>query len=68
VLNLFLIVGAITIIISGILIGSWTDGQQQRANFHSETESHRNFRTKSAMILGLVGITSFGVAGALYFL
>ncbi|NCU17075.1 DUF5316 family protein [Pallidibacillus pasinlerensis] len=41
--NLFIIVGIISIIIPGIFIGVWTDGQQQRANFHSETEEHRDF-------------------------
>ncbi|MBR8643899.1 hypothetical protein KEH51_01425 [[Brevibacterium] frigoritolerans] len=33
----FLIVGIVSIVISGVLIGAWTGGQQQRANFHSET-------------------------------
>ncbi|HZH58238.1 MAG TPA: DUF5316 family protein [Metabacillus sp.] len=67
-LKLFLIVGVIGIIISGIFIGAWTDGQQQRANFHSETEDHRNFRTKIALTSGLVGLISLGVAGLIYFL
>lgn len=67
-LMLFLIVGVIGIIVSGIFIGAWTDGQQQRANFHSETEDHRNFRTKIAFISGLVGLISLGVAGLIYFL
>ncbi len=64
----FLIVGVIGIIISGIFIGAWTDGEQQRSNFHSETDDHRNFRTKVAMISGLVGLVSLGVAGLIYFL
>jgi hypothetical protein len=67
-LEMFLTVGVIGIIISGIFIGAWTDGQQQRANFHSETEDHRNFRTKIAMISGLVGFISLGIAGFIYFL
>lgn len=66
-LKLFLIVGVIGIVISGIFIGAWTDGQQQRANFHSETDDHRNFRTKIAMISGLVGLISLGIAGLIYF-
>lgn len=67
-LKLFLIVGVIGVIISGIFIGAWTDGQQQRANFHSETGDHRNFRTKVGMISGLVGVISLGIAGLIYFL
>lgn len=67
-LNFFLIVGSIGIIISSIFIGALTGGYQQRANFHSETQNHRNFRTKIAMISGLVGLISLGVAGLIYLL
>lgn len=67
-LKLFLIIGVISIFISGIFIGAWTDGQQQRANFHSETEDHRNFRIKIGMVTGAVGLLSFGIAGLIYFL
>lgn len=52
----FLIIGVIGILLSGIFIGAWTNGQQQRANFHSETEEHRGFRTKIALYSGLIGI------------
>ncbi|MGM1032970.1 DUF5316 family protein [Peribacillus frigoritolerans] len=34
--SVFLIVGIVSIVISGVFIGAWIDGQQQRANFHSE--------------------------------
>lgn len=67
-LKFFLLVGIIGIVISGIFIGAWTDGQQQRANFHSETKEHRNFRTKIATITGFVGLISFGIASLIYFL
>ena len=67
-LKFFSIVGVIGIIISGIYIGAWTDGQQQRANFHTETYEDRKFRTNIAMISGLVGLLSLGIAGLLYFL
>ncbi|MDQ0229179.1 hypothetical protein J2S19_000429 [Metabacillus malikii] len=60
--------GIICMIISGIFIGAWTNGQQQRANFHSETIDHRNSRTKIAVFSGLIGLLSFGVAGFIYFL
>lgn len=66
-LQLFFIVGVIGIIVSAIFIGAWTSGQQQRANFHTETEDHRNFRTKIALISALVGFISLGIAGVLYY-
>ena len=65
---MFLIIGAIGFFISGISIGAWTDGRQYRANFHVETKEERNFRLKTAMISGLVGLVSFGVAGLTYVL
>ncbi len=64
----FLIVGFIGIIISGIFIGAWTNGQQQRANFHSETEEHRGFRTKISLYAGLIGILSLGISAIIYLL
>ncbi|MGE7596063.1 DUF5316 family protein [Peribacillus frigoritolerans] len=49
-------------------MGAWTGGQQQRANFHSESERHRNFRTKIAFFSGLIGVISLGITGLIYFL
>lgn len=63
----FLIIGVIGILISGIFIGAWTTGQQQRGNFHSETEEHRGSRTKIALYSGLIGIISFGISALIYF-
>ncbi|WP_162357122.1 DUF5316 family protein [Metabacillus mangrovi] len=51
--TLLVTIGMIFILISGIFIGAWTEGQQQRANFHSETENHRNFCSRIALISGL---------------
>lgn len=65
--NFFFIIGVIGIIISGIFIGAWTNGQQQRANFHSETEEHRGFRTKISMYSGLIGVISLGISAIFYF-
>ncbi|MGM0924182.1 MAG: DUF5316 family protein [Bacillota bacterium] len=66
--QVFLIIGVISIIISGIFIGVWTSGQQQRANFHSETPVHRNFRTNIGLYSGLVGVVSLGISALIYFL
>ena len=67
-LKLFFSIGVIGIIISGILMEAWADGHRQRAIFHSETDNYKKIRTKIAMISGLVGFTSLGIAGLLYFL
>ena len=67
-LQFFFIVGVVAILISGIFIGAWTDGQKQRANFYSETEEDRNFRTKIALYSGLAGVVSLAIAGLIYFL
>ncbi|MCT8138434.1 hypothetical protein H1D32_12175 [Anaerobacillus sp. CMMVII] len=64
----FLIIGVIGILLSGIFIGAWTNGPQQRANFHSETEEHRGFRTEFALYSGLIGLISFGISAIIYFL
>ncbi len=66
--KLFLVIGIISIIISGISIGAWVNGEQQRANFHSETAEHRNVKTKVSMVFGLVGIVALSAAGLMYFL
>lgn len=65
-MNLFLNIGVISIIISGIIIGAWSDGQRQRDHFQTETENDRNFRTKIGLISGLVGLISLGTAGLIY--
>ncbi|QED46593.1 DUF5316 family protein [Cytobacillus dafuensis] len=66
-LQFFLITGVVCIIISGLFIGAWTDGQQQRANFHSESVNHRNFRTKIAFYAGIAGGVSLSIAALIYF-
>ncbi len=67
-MKVFLIIGLIGLLISGISIGAWTDGRQYRANFHAETKEERQFRMKTALISGLAGLFSLGVAGLVYIL
>ena len=64
----FLIVGIVGIIISGVFIGAWTDGDRQRANFYTETTEDRSFRIKIALISGLVGIIALIISGVIYFI
>lgn len=55
-LNIFLVTGIILIIISGMFLGVWTSGNQQRANYHSETKEHRDFRSKIGIYSGVLGL------------
>ncbi|WP_419881660.1 DUF5316 family protein [Peribacillus sp. B-H-3] len=67
-IQFFLIVGVVGIIISGVFIGAWVDGDRQRGNFYSETPEGRNSRTKIALISGFVGIISLLISGLIYFI
>jgi len=66
--KVFLIIGVLGIVVSGVFIGAWTNGQQQRANFHSETSDHRSVRTKVATSSGQVGVVCLAIAASIYFL
>jgi hypothetical protein len=68
VLKFFVIVGVVSILISGTFIGAWTNGEQQRANYHSETADHRAYRTKLGLYSGLIGLLSFSAAGLVWYL
>ncbi|MEC5272299.1 MULTISPECIES: DUF5316 domain-containing protein [Bacillaceae] len=61
------IAGIVFIVISAIFSGAWVDGQQQRANFYSETKGHRDLRMKIASYSGYIGIVFLIIAACLYF-
>ena len=65
--TILLWIGIIFVIISGVFLGVWTSGDQQRANFHSETKEHHLFRTKVSLWSGLIGVICLGLAGLLYY-
>ncbi|WP_368431741.1 DUF5316 family protein [Sutcliffiella sp. BMC8] len=67
-IQIFLIIGIVAIAISGIFLGVWTSGQQQRANYHSETKEHRDFRSRVGIYSGLIGLASLGVVGLLLYI
>ena len=67
-MNIFLIIGVISIVISGVMIGAWSDGQRQRDNFHVDDSEQRISRLKGSMLFALVGILSFAIAGFMYYL
>ena len=58
-MNIFLIIGVISIVISGVMIGAWSDGQRQRDYFHVDESEQRNSRLKSSILFALIGILSF---------
>jgi hypothetical protein len=62
-----LIIGAVGILISGISIGAWTDGERERGNFYSKIDQHKNTRTKISLYSGIGGGVSLIAAGIWYF-
>ncbi|MFJ7829325.1 DUF5316 family protein [Peribacillus sp. NPDC097264] len=66
-LKVFMIIGVVGISLSGIFIGAWTTGPEQRANFHSETSEHRQFRLNMSLYTGIIGILSLGIAGLIWY-
>lgn len=64
----FLYLGVLCFFITGLCVGAWTSGDQQRANFHLEPKEDRKLKHKVAIWSALVGIVSFAVVGLLYFL
>lgn len=67
-MNFFIYLGIILIFVSGLCIGAWTTGNQQRGNFYSESKQNREIKKKVATWSTLAGICSFTVAGLMYFL
>lgn len=65
-MNFFIYLGIILIFVSGICIGAWTTGYQQRGNFYSESKEDRKINKKVATWSALAGICSFAVAGLIY--
>ncbi|WP_218780447.1 DUF5316 family protein [Bacillus sp. EAC] len=65
-MNLFILVGIIGVGLSGIVSGVFVSGDQQRANFHSETKEHRMSNIKFSLWTGVIGLISFLIAGIIY--
>ncbi|MDA7028003.1 DUF5316 domain-containing protein [Bacillus sp. CLL-7-23] len=49
-------IGVISILISGIFLGAFVNGDKQRANYFSETKEHRKTRTIISINILLVGL------------
>nr|WP_280524853.1 DUF5316 family protein [Rummeliibacillus suwonensis] len=60
--------GIICIVISGLSIGAWTSGSEQRANFFSETKEYRNSREKVGLYFGAIGVILLIIAALMWYL
>lgn len=67
ILNLFIIIGIIGFLLSGITLGVFTSGEQQRANFYTQTKEDRKSNFKFSLWTGLIGIIAFVIAGIIYY-
>ncbi|ASA23326.1 DUF5316 family protein [Paenibacillus donghaensis] len=67
-MQFFIYFGLAFILISGIFIGGFTTGYQQRGNFYSEQKEDRKMKRKVANWSALAGIISFAIAGIIHLL
>lgn len=44
-------ISIIGVVMSGVLMGAWTSGEETRAAYHSETKEHRLWRLDTAFLL-----------------
>jgi len=49
-------IGIICVILSGISLNTFVDGNQQRANFYSETKESRKERSSFGIKTGVIGL------------
>ena len=53
---IFIGAGIICIILSGISLNAFVSGNEQRANFHSETKESRKERSSFGIKTGVIGL------------
>lgn len=61
-MQFFLYLGLGLILVSGICVGAFTTGHQQRGNFYSEQKEERNMKRKVATWTAAGSIGSFALA------
>ncbi|MCM3002935.1 hypothetical protein [Priestia koreensis] len=67
-IQVFLILGIIGIIVSGLLLETWTSEPGKRVNVHAETIPYAAVRSKIALYAGLSGLGSLILATFIYLL
>ncbi|OPX01825.1 DUF5316 family protein [Bacillus altitudinis] len=55
-------ISIIAFVASGFLMGAWTNGEEARAAYHSETKEHRMFRLDTAFLFIIFALPHMGVA------
>ncbi|SDT50063.1 hypothetical protein SAMN05444162_4613 [Paenibacillaceae bacterium GAS479] len=65
-MTIITILGIVSLAISGILVGAFTSGDRQRANFHSEDADERISKRKWAWWFLLFGIGMMAISAAIH--
>ncbi|WP_313641127.1 DUF5316 family protein [Paenibacillus sp.] len=65
-MQIFIYIGLAFVVVSGLCVGGFTTGTQQRGNFYSESQNDRKIKNKVANWSALGGVISFAVAGVIY--
>lgn len=60
-------ISIIGVVMSGVLMGAWTSGEETRAAYHSETKEHRMWRLDTAFLVIIFALPHMA-ASALYVL
>lgn len=67
-MSVFIWIGFISLFIAGILVGAWTNGDRQRANFHSDVSKERIMKRKLSLWLFCISLISFAITAIYNFL
>ncbi|WP_020619415.1 DUF5316 family protein [Paenibacillus daejeonensis] len=65
--EILMVIGVVGILISGFMVGSWTSGDRQRANFNTVVPEERPIRNKIARWCAGVAAVSFALGAAIYY-
>jgi len=52
----------IGVMMSGLLMGAWTSGEETRATYHSETKEHRMWRLDTAFLMMIFALPHMAVS------
>ncbi|MEX3616495.1 DUF5316 family protein [Paenibacillus glucanolyticus] len=67
-MNLLIIAGIVCLLVTGLLSGAFTTGDQQRGNFYAESKVDRTSKRKAANWFFLAGVLLLAVGGAVHLL
>ncbi|PRS49748.1 DUF5316 domain-containing protein [Bacillus sp. MZGC1] len=55
-------ISIIGVMMSGLLMGAWTSGEETRATYHSETKEHRIWRLDTAFLIMIFALPHMAVS------